>query len=89
MLTGQQDTAELQKKYGGDPEKCVVCQYFKYLFEPDDKKLEAIFKAERDGTVLAGEHKKALADAINKYLDEHRKKKEALKGKLDSFILRA
>ncbi|MGC8537650.1 MAG: tryptophan--tRNA ligase [Candidatus Micrarchaeia archaeon] len=88
-LTGQQATAELQRKYGGDPEKCVVCQYYKYFFEPDDKKLKKIFDAERDGSMLAGEHKAALAATINEYLKKHRQKKERYRDKLDSFIVKS
>ena len=86
-ITGQQSTIELQKKFGGDPDKCAVCQYNKYLFEPNDEKLEAIFEGERSGTLLAGEHKKDLANKINKFLEDHNKKKEKLRGKLDSFML--
>ncbi len=88
-ITGQQATAELQKKLGGDPEKCSVCQYYRFLFEPDDAKLEDIFNAERKGTLLAGEHKADLARRINKFLADHRKRKEALRDKLGSFILQA
>ncbi len=87
-ITGQQATAELQKKLGGNPEKCSVCQYYRYLFEPDDKKLEKIFEGERNGTLLAGEHKEDLAKRINKFLEEHRRKREALRGKLDVFMLK-
>jgi tryptophanyl-tRNA synthetase len=87
-ITGQQATAELQKKYGGDPEKCAVCQYNRYLFEPDDRKLAKIFEGERKGTLLAGEHKKDLAEKINKFLASHRKKKEQMKDKLEGFMLR-
>ncbi len=86
-ITGQQPTAELQKKLGGDPDKCSVCQYYRYLFEPDDKKLETILQGERKGTLLAGEHKKDLAMRINKFLEEHRKKKDKLKSTLDEFII--
>ena len=88
-ITGQQSTAELQKKLGGDPNKCAVCQYNRYLFEPDDEKLDAIFEGERNGTLLAGEHKKDLANKINKFLENHNKKKEKLRTELDSFMLRA
>lgn len=87
-ITGQQSTAELQKKLGGDPEKCAVCQYYKYVFEPDDKKLAKIFEAEKKGTMLAGEHKKHLAATINKFLAEHRKKREQMKDRLEEFMLR-
>jgi tryptophanyl-tRNA synthetase len=87
-ITGQQSTAELQKKLGGDPERCAVCQYYKYLFEPDDKRLEKIFEGERKGTLLAGEHKDDLADRINRFLGEHKKKKDGLRGKLEGFVLK-
>ncbi len=87
-LTGQQATAELQKKYGGDPEKCVVCQYYKYFFEPDDKKLNEIFEAERNGSMLAGEHKKHLAETINAFLKKHRQKKEIYRKKIDKYIVK-
>ncbi len=86
-ITGQQATAELQKRYGGEPERCSVCQYYRYLFEPDDRKLEEIFRAEREGTVLAGEHKKDLASRINLFLDRHRKEKERIKGRIGDFFL--
>lgn len=88
-FTGQQATAELQRKYGGNPDVCVVCQYYKYFFEPDDKKLEKILEAERSGTILAGEHKADLAKRINEFLRKHRMKKEVLKNKLDDFMLKS
>jgi tryptophanyl-tRNA synthetase len=87
-LTGQQATAELQRKYGGNPDKCMVCQYYRFLFEPDDKKLAKIFEAERDGSMLAGEHKEDLAIRINKFLDNHRRKRERAKEKMDDFIVK-
>ncbi len=86
-LTGQQATAELQRKHGGDPDKCMVCQYYRFLFEPDDKKLEKIFSAERNGTVLAGEHKADLAKRINGFLELHKKRREKTSKILDKFIV--
>lgn len=86
-ITGQQSTAELQRKLGGDPEKCAVCQYYKYLFEPDDKKLDKIFEAERKGTILAGEHKADLTNRINSFLEEHKKKKEKVRDELEDFLV--
>ncbi len=87
-ITGQQSTAELQKKLGGDPNKCAVCQYYRYVFEPDDSKLERIFEGERSGTLLAGEHKKDLAKKINKFLRDHNAKKAKLRDRLDEFMLK-
>ncbi len=85
-LTGQQSTAELQRKHGGDPDKCMICQYYRFLFEPDDKKLEKIFNAERKGTILAGEHKADLAKRINGFLEIHKKRREQTKPKMDQFM---
>lgn len=85
-ITGQQSTAELQKKFGGDPERCAVCQYYRFLFEPDDAKLEKIFEGERKGTLLAGEHKRDLAERINRFLSMHARKKEKLRDRLGDYI---
>ena len=65
-----------------------MCQYYRYLFEPDDEKLAKIFEGERNGTLLAGEHKHDLTERINGFLLEHNKKKEEIRSHLDDFIVR-
>lgn len=87
-FTGQRPTAEEQRKYGGNPDICSVCQYYYFLFEQDDKKVEKIFEAERSGKLLAGEHKKDLAERVKKFLIEHQKKREKAKDQIEEFILR-
>jgi tryptophanyl-tRNA synthetase len=87
-FTGQQPTAELQRKHGGDPDKCVVCQYYKYFFEPNDAKLNKILDDERHGRILAGEHKAHLAETINTFLKKHRARRERAKEKLEQFMAR-
>lgn len=87
-LTGQQATAELQRKHGGNPDRCMVCQYYRFIFEPDDRKLEHIFESERNGTMLAGEHKADLAKRINEFLEKHRRKRERVREKMDIFMAR-
>ena len=87
-FTGQQPTAELQKKLGGNPDICSVCQYYFYLFEQDDKKLEEIFEGERNGTLLAGEHKADLAERIKKFIAEHQRRREDAKKVIDKVMLK-
>jgi len=87
-FTGQQATAALQRKYGGDPDVCTICQYNKFFFEPDDRKLEKILKGEKEGTILAGEHKADLAKKINAFLKRHRSRKERYKDRLEDFMVR-
>jgi len=87
-FTGQRETKELQRKYGGNPEVCSICQYYKYFFEQDDKKLEEIFEKERSGELLAGEHKEDLAERIVKFMVEHQKKREKARDTIDKFIVK-
>ncbi len=87
-FTGQQPTAELQRKLGGNPEICNICQYYFYLFEQDDKKLEKIFEGERTGTLLAGEHKADLAKRIKKFVSEHQKRREKARKIIDKVMVK-
>ncbi len=87
-FTGQQPTAELQRKLGGNPEVCTVCQYYYHFFEEDDGKVEEIFEKERRGEILAGEHKKDLAERVVRFLEEHQAKRERAKGQVERFMLR-
>lgn len=87
-FTGQQPTAELQKKLGGNPDICSVCQYYYFLFEPDDKKLEKIFEGERTGTLLAGEHKADLAKRVKKFIADHQRRREKSKKVLDKVMVK-
>jgi tryptophanyl-tRNA synthetase len=87
-FTGQQPTAALQKKLGGNPEICSICQYYHFLFEQDDKKLKAIFDGERNGTLLAGEHKADLAKRVKKFVADHQKKREKARKVVDKVMLK-
>jgi tryptophanyl-tRNA synthetase len=87
-FTGQQATAALQRKYGGNPDACMICQYNRFFFEPDDRKLDRILKGEKEGTILAGEHKADLAKKINAFLKRHRSRKERCKDRLEDFMVR-
>lgn len=87
-FTGQQPTAELQRKLGGNPDICSICQYYFFLFEQDDKKLEKIFEGERTGTLLAGEHKADLAERVKKFIAEHQRRREKAKKVLDKVMVK-
>jgi len=87
-FTGQQPTRELQQKLGGNPDVCSICQFYRFFFEQDDKKLEKILESERDGSLLAGEHKADLTVRINAFLKEHQKKREQARKGLDKWLLK-
>jgi tryptophanyl-tRNA synthetase len=85
---GGGETVDEQKRLGGDPDVCSVYQYFYYLFEPDDEKMKERQERCKNGKVLCGECKKELTERINKFLEEHQKKREAARKEIDKFMLK-
>jgi len=85
-FSGGRDTLEEHKKHGGNPDIDVSFQYLKFLFEPDDKKLDEIEKKYRNGEMTTGELKKITIDKINAFLKEHQKKRELAKKQIEKFL---
>ena len=49
---------------------------------------QKIFAQEKNGGLLAGEHKADLADRVVKFIKEHQKKREKVKNQIEKFMLR-
>ncbi|RLG19314.1 tryptophan--tRNA ligase [Candidatus Micrarchaeota archaeon] len=86
-FTGGQATVEEQRKKGGNPDLCTVCQWLYLLFEDDDKVMQQRLEDYRAGKILDGENKKYLADKVVAFLEEHQKKREKARDVLDKFSL--
>lgn len=84
-FSGGRDTVEEHRKYGGNVEIDVACQWLKY-FEEDDKKLEEIYSKYRKGELLSGEVKKILIDKINAFLKEHQERRKNAEKMIDKFL---
>ncbi|MGQ4832694.1 MAG: tryptophan--tRNA ligase [Candidatus Asgardarchaeia archaeon] len=84
-FTGGQPTVEEQRKYGGNPDICPIYEYNAFFFDTLD---EAKKRYERckSGDLLCGECKNELISRLRKFLEEHRKKKEKAKDKLQDFV---
>lgn len=87
-FTGGRESVEEQRKKGGNPEICSVFKYFYMLFEPDDKLLKERENKCKSGKILCGECKVCLTEKINKFLEEHQKKREEAKKVIEKFMLR-
>lgn len=87
-FSGGKDTVEDHRKHGGNPDIDVSFQYLRYLFEPDDKKLEKIESDYCSGKLLTSELKAILIEKINSFLKEHQKRREQAKKDIDKFILK-
>ncbi len=80
-FTGGQPTVELQRELGGDPSICVVFDYYKFLFEDDDKALKERYERCRSGDLLCGECKMELIERVASFLKRHQETKNRLKDK--------
>ncbi|MFH1290797.1 MAG: tryptophan--tRNA ligase [Nanoarchaeota archaeon] len=85
-FSGGKDTIEEHRKLGGNPDVDVSFQYLRFLFEPDDKKLAKIESDYRSGEMLTSELKNIVITKINKFLGEHQKRRDKLKGHVDKFL---
>src|SRR3989304_1315827 len=85
-LTGGRDTAEEQRRIGGDVDKCVVCNYHHYFLQ--GKELEKIIIDEKVGKTLCGESKKVLAKNIKEFLTDFQAKVKKAEKDVDKFLLK-
>jgi len=85
-FSGGRDTLEEHRKYGGNPDIDVSYQYLKYLFEPDDAKLQKIHRQYKSGEMTSGELKQITIDKINTFLKEHQKKRDKAKKEVENFL---
>jgi len=88
-FTGGRATIDEQRKLGGNPDICTVCQWLYLLFEEDDSTMEQRLKDYRAGKILDGENKKYLADKVVAFLEEHQKKREKARDVLEKYSLTA
>ena len=87
-FTGGKGTAAEQRKTGADPAICSIFQYFLFLLEEDDKKLAERERKCKAGENLCGECKTELATILNKFLEEHRRKREKAKDVIEEYHIK-
>jgi tryptophanyl-tRNA synthetase len=74
-FTGGRETVSLQKKLGGEPEKCTVYELLMYHFVEDDDTVQMRYESCVSGKTLCGECKAYVAEFIADYLKEHQRKR--------------
>jgi len=87
-FTGGQPTVELQRKLGGNPDRCSIFKMYEMMFEEDDVKLQERYHACKTGNLLCGECKAELAERVSKYLIDFQRKREKARNNLSDFLLR-
>lgn len=77
-LTGGRETVELQRKLGGEPEKCVVYELGLFHFIDNDSKVKQIYEECVGGKRICGDCKCEHAEYIVNFLKAHQKKRKSL-----------
>jgi len=85
-FTGGRATAEEQRRLGGEPEKCVVYEFYAYHLIPNDSELRKIYEECRQGQILCGECKLRAAELLSKFLIDHRVKYEKALSKVYEYV---
>jgi len=83
-FTGGQPTAELQRRYGGNPDICPVYNYH-MIFDPAEVDTRKIYQACKSGNLLCGECKRELIDKALKFFNRHREARERAKERVDEY----
>ncbi|KAH8177349.1 tRNA synthetases class I (W and y) domain-containing protein [Sarocladium implicatum] len=85
-FSGGQETLELQRELGGNPDIDVSYIYLTY-FEEDDAKLEDVYKKYKSGELLTGELKKMCIELLQKQVAEFQESRAKVTDEiLESFM---
>ncbi len=83
-LTGGRATAEEQRRLGGQPEKCVVFELYT-IHLLNDRELEEVESACRNGKMLCGQCKKIAVEKVKEFLSELHEKMSEAESRLDMY----
>lgn len=86
-FTGGQGNLADQRKYGGNPNICVVFAYLKTFFL-NEKEIEEHEKRCKSGSLMCGECKQLLTHKVKKFLINFQEKVKKAEKKVDKFLLR-
>jgi tryptophanyl-tRNA synthetase len=83
--TGGRETAEEQREKGGEPDDCPVYELYAYADDSvcDDEHAERVYEECAAGERLCGGCKSEAADLTADYLEEHQRKREDARERLE------
>ncbi|MEM5882904.1 MAG: tryptophan--tRNA ligase [Candidatus Aenigmatarchaeota archaeon] len=82
-VDGGRKTAKEQRRLGGEPEKCVIFEFYKQHLIEDDKELNEIYRKCKAGELLCGEDKARACELMKKFMEDFNKKFEKAKDEVD------
>lgn len=84
--SGGRPTIEEHREKGANLEVDIAYKWLYMFFEQDDNKMREIAQEYGSGKMLTGEIKQILIEKLNKYLNEHRKRKKLVEKKKKNFM---
>jgi tryptophanyl-tRNA synthetase len=84
-FTGGQPTTSLQRMLGGNPDRCPVFSYLKYLYDSPKESMERQLEC-RGGNLLCGECKHDLTKSTTTFLSEFQRKREKAVDMVPKFM---
>lgn len=84
-FTGGRETAEKQKRLGGNPYICPIYYYYLFFFAETETDLEAVQQECLHGKRLCGDCKAQLIEKILKFLEKHQKARLKAVRKLEKY----
>lgn len=87
-FTGGRETIGLQRKLGGEPEKCTTYELYLFHFVESDEKVKKVYEECIHGGRLCGDCKAELVDYAVKFLQNHQKKRRSLIGAARELLCR-
>jgi tryptophanyl-tRNA synthetase len=88
-FTGGRATVEEQRRIGGEADKCPVYDLYNFHFALQDDYAKRVYDECVGGIRLCGECKKEAAGLVRKAIEEHRKKRDSLKGEAEELLIRS
>jgi len=88
-FSGGRDTAEEQKKHGGNPDIDVLYEIMKFHFIEDDALLEEMRQDMATGRLLTGEYKQKWTPYVLEWLKAHQSKKKEMLPKARKILEKA
>jgi tryptophanyl-tRNA synthetase len=84
-LTGGRESVDVQKRIGGEPEKCMIFELYKQHLIEDDAKLKKIYDDCKSGKLLCGEDKERCCRLMEEFMLNFTRGVEAAKKQVDKL----
>ncbi|MFX1389445.1 MAG: tryptophan--tRNA ligase [Promethearchaeota archaeon] len=86
-FTGGRGSAKEQKELGGNPDVCSVYKYLFLIFMEKNNDLSKLRNECLNGERMCGDCKALLKEKINNFLQNHQKKREKARDRLDQYMI--